>query len=470
MKKNIFFVCLLLLILTAYTNSQNAQYGFYDKYYTGILDNGRQHDYDIFSASNLNVWMHYVNWWDNSPNLHGIHNGWTDWTTNDYRDANISQYGSEIRSVLSQNTSHLYRTIGERPKIDWLCYGQRAEYQAEHTALCENYYDFYSYENSIYNTSYASDIHDNTSFGYGQYVKHCWLPEQGFDAGTPVTILSGLKANRQQVNTHAFSHPYMIDGNHNFYIKPRIRIPTGLPDNTDVCRIIVYSWDGVTIIKDVIIKAKYFKDPQTFQYDGSYIENYFDGITPVNMVIDNLTNGTNKFNPNNYEIGSNTPVPCQVDIQVQWLGNCEMWLDYVRVDDDAANDLFKGNLDPWFQQEVQDIAMQTGDNPLKFYIEEFTFENIPCIKYVNEKLMHYSNNKYKVMCTLNGSEYCIIHRKDLWSSNFYLTPEYVKRTLIDSAGLNEIYTFSYPLVGYKQGDPNFGNEVYVPSDIALKQL
>ena len=149
------------------------------------------------------------------------------------------------------------------------------------------------------------------------------------------------------------------------------------------------------------------------QYDGGYIENYFDGTTPVNLIINNLSGGYNKFNPpytdlqNQYHPEGHSIIDdgCEVDIQVDWYGNCDMWIDYVRVDDEVADRLFNDPPDQEFEDWINweaDLAEYTeyNDNPLKFYMEEFEFNNVPCMRYVNDKLMQYSGNKYKLMACL----------------------------------------------------------------------
>src|SRR5205085_2211456 len=136
-------------------------------------------------------------------------------TTNDMLRTNVSVYGSIIRGVLTANQGNGYRTIGERIKISYLCYGQRSDYQAEDSALCDEYYKFYSFDTSITNSLYAFDITDS-----GHYVKHC-APDPSLSQGNPVRVLSGLNANREQVNTIGFSNGYEIDRFHIFHIKPR---------------------------------------------------------------------------------------------------------------------------------------------------------------------------------------------------------------------------------------------------------
>jgi tetratricopeptide (TPR) repeat protein len=447
-KNNCFFTVTLLILLTLITQTftQTAQYGFYDKFYTGILDNGLEHNYNNFSGLNLNLWCHYNNWWDPNPNLHGVDNGWTDWEPNDFLLANLSQYSNTISGILSTNSGKNLRTIMDRVKIDRLCYGQRSEYQCEVNNL-NPYYNFYAWAN-----------HDsNVSQDYTEY------PESGATVHGRRSILgvhqSGLVcenliANREQVNIRPFSHYYTTDKDNNFYIKPRIKIPVGLPDNTEICKIIIYNWNGPSNpnnkILEVTLKARNFKvDNGGNNYLGGYIEEYnFTQDPGTNLIIDNLTAGINKFNPGN--IGITEPV-CNVDIQVEWLENCDMWIDYVRVDDDVANDLFgtgaaHNTYLEWLQWEA-DLAESGSDNALKFCVEEFEMNNMPCIAYVNRKLKENSDGKFGLVADINIGEFYWLHRRNLYVGVPQMTPNYIKHTVIDYADLDEFYTFSYPLQG-----------------------
>ena len=76
-------------------------------------------------------------------------------------------------------------------------------------------------------------------------------------------IVKELKANREQSNQQWGT----ISGDHyrEWYVKPKIRIPIGLPNNTAVCRIEVFNWDS-SMIRSVEITVKEFKD-QNNNYD-----------------------------------------------------------------------------------------------------------------------------------------------------------------------------------------------------------
>lgn len=420
-----FFIVFLFTLLStlSQTFSQTAQYGFYDKFYTGILDNGLEHNYTKFNGLNLNLWCHYSNWWDPDTNLHGWDNGWTDWEPNDYLLANFSQYSGTISGILSTNSGKNLRTMMDRVKLNRLCYGQRSEYQCEEGNI-NSYYDFYAW--ATHNSNVSQDFSEQVS-GNWVYGRHS-IP----GVHQPGLVCESLIANREQVNTVALSNPNEIDKFHNFYIKPRIRIPIGLPDNTEICRIIIYNWNGPSNpnnkILEVTLKAKHFKvDNGGNNYNGGYVEEYNFIDEGFNLLLlDNLAAGINKFNPDEHRI---TNPGCNVDFQVEWLGNCEMWIDYVRVDDDVAERLFKNDPDfeLWLQNEAI-LAESGNDNALKFYLEEFEMNNIPCIAYVNNKLKLNSGYKFSLMCDLNVGEYFWLQRRNLFFGVPDLTAEIVKHT------------------------------------------
>jgi len=461
------FIALLLLFSSALYSQQHAQYGFYDKYYIAACDNGRQHDFSILNSLNMNLWMHYnIQYANTQPGKEG---GWIDFYPQvDLLHNDFTVYRDVISNVLINNGQHNYRTAGERPKISYLVTGQRSDYQCEQSHI-DPYYDFYAFEN---HNSYDNDYQETGHGAAGHWVRHCGDPANSVP---PHEVVSGLLANREQADVINVCNSYQNDCWNTFIVKPKIRIPQSfvIPANyeTPVCRIKVYSWDGITVIKDVTILAKYFLDPQTFQYDGSYLETYFNGSAPVNMKINEFPDGIhNPFNPNKIQV---TTDGCNIDYTVDWLGACEMWIDYIRVDDDKADRLLSGYYDDpnhpeneWIKMEAKDMPDLSGDNQLKFYFEEFFFNSIPCIKYLNQRIRAISGNKYSIMVDINNGEYYKQHRKYIFSAP-EMTPDYVKRTLIDEANLDEIFTFSYPLEGYFSPSQYYHNEVDIPSTLPI---
>src|SRR4030095_16496831 len=296
------------------------------------------------------------------------------WTDNDNLENSIELYRADVQNKLEDNLNEGLRTLMARPKIERLAYGQRSDYQCEATNLDPDLL-FYSYYYSHPNTINISDITDNDpNYGHGEVVKRCLLDPQINQPGVPVLICSGLKANREQVNAGG-STPG--DRDYGWIVKPRIRIDSNFAHNNQNdkgCRIDVYNYDNI-LIKSTDILGRHFLvdgDPPQY-YNGKYIEEFNFNIPngDSDLVFDRSE--SINFNPE----GKNWYVPegtCHTDYKVYWYGSCDMWIDYVRVDNDIADQLFKGVFDNnWLTWEAE-LANYTT-SPWKFYIEEFEFNN-----------------------------------------------------------------------------------------------
>ena len=95
-----------------------------------------------------------------------------------------------------------------------------------------------------------------------------------------------------------------------------------------------------------------------------------------------------------------------------------------------------------YKRQVKEIAESLGDASWKFYIEEFEFNQLPCMKYVNEKISTFSAGKNSLMCDMNYSTYKI-HIPGF--SKVVLDAGYFKRTMIDNIGSKEIFMGAFPL-------------------------
>jgi hypothetical protein len=443
MKKTIILLSLMFLfpVILFTQENPNTPQGFYDKYYIGAMDLGNvtgEDGWNQYKDLGFNLWHAYPRHCGWQPRFN---NGWTNWVANDMLDENISNYGQGIIDVLGFCYSKNLRVLMDRVKIDFLCYGQRSNYQCEEVPANSDLW-FYAYNEH----DKGRDITDNS-----RIVRYCEPMPTGPDG--PGWVVKNLKANREQVNCRGFSHPFMQDQLHRWHVKPCIKIPIGLPDETEVCRVDVYNWYGEgnvnNRIASVVIKAKNFKNIST-TYNGEYIEEfYWNPLTndpPSAIIIDPAQT------PFNQNCKSVIDLGCQVDFRVWYSGQCEMWIDYVRVDNQIAHDLFSGQHDDWIHWEVQDIAMHdqtTKNTALKFYIEEFEFNNIPCMSYVARKIREYSDNRFNLMCDMNNGEAFMIQMPNWWEHLGQITPAYMKRYLVDSVGLNEFFTFSYPFMAYR---------------------
>ncbi|MGV8016708.1 MAG: hypothetical protein AB2L26_00795 [Ignavibacteria bacterium] len=94
----------------------------------------------------------------------------------------------------------------------------------------------------------------------------------------------------------------------------------------------------------------------------------------------------------------------QVDYKVYWCGNVDVWLDYVRLDDKWAHFLFTDpggtatgndlNFHRRIHDEVTDL-LPSSNSPQGFgyfYVDEYCYNNIPCIAEVNRLVQNLNSN------------------------------------------------------------------------------
>ncbi len=146
-----------------------------------------------------------------------------------------------------------------------------------------------------------------------------------------------------------------------------------------------------------------------------------------------------------------------------------MWIDRIRVEDFPAHELLTlhtPKVEEWIRAEVQDIAMAeigTGnESPYKFYIEEFEMNHLPCIGYLNKKIIEYSGGRLSLMVNYNH-DLIKAFIPNSWIKLF--SASQAKKYLIDSAGLREIFTECYNLEGWRNNEHNGGRESYVPNTL-----
>ncbi|MFI5145488.1 MAG: hypothetical protein ACHQJ4_07810, partial [Ignavibacteria bacterium] len=174
----------------------------------------------------------------------------------------------------------------------------------------------------------------------------------------------------------------------------------------------------------------------------------------------------------------------KMDIQVYWYGNCDMYLDYVRVDNEVANNLF--SIDPlnsehqkyeqWLQWEGDYVARYDPGNGFhpqwRFYIEEFEFNNIPCIAYVNKKLQYYSSQNGldtvdMMTCFYweQFSSHLPLRERGLgyWtaSGSKRLDADVVDSLLIKPTGMRQLFAEIYPFTAKK----NSGDDIEIPETL-----
>jgi hypothetical protein len=417
-----------------------------------------------------NLWAKYTD----SPNNFG----WvTSYNTNsgvDLLDASTG-FQSYANDVIAGNSSAGMNTLMHRVKIEYLCYGQRSDYECE----SESFYrldnpepDYWFYTYSTHDSAVSADYIDNSAYGSGRKVRYSRTPastNSGSWINSAGYVCEGLKTNREQCASYHYSSVYSVDYKYAWHLKPRIRIDPVVANsspNTPVCKIEVLNFNG-NKIKEADIYARNFRVNNLTNYDGSYLElfHFASWDDTSNLVI---SYGTN-FNPGRGGWEVNNPLDSnysKVDIKVYWYGICDMWVDRVRVDNEVANDLFNGVYDnTWLKWEIEDIAMKNRDNVKYFYLEEFEFNNRPCMKYVNEKIQALSSGNMSLLCNPYWGGYNI-HKQNVNLNPF--SPVEFKRTLIDYVGLKALLMGSYAFKGYHNVPGTiFKDEVYVPASLPV---
>lgn len=393
MKKKIilfiyFFVCLCALYpFTAYDQSSRMKDKFYLGYFnlpyeTQFTSTGFLNNYKGFSLNAMQGYM-TKNPETDPTNLQG---GFND---------SLSNYRSNVNMMLNK----FYTTLNEssmllsREKINRPAYGQRSTYQTEYgrAELVGNMRrPGYGYKHGG-GSSYAEELWQ------GEYVsgRYC---RTGIHA--PQYIVDSLYENLEQVNNvsdyHLYSDRKSMYPDYKWYVKPRMRIPQSFANDSNnweknVAIIEIINFSG-NMIQAETLKVKSFLD-ENGTYGGGYLEFYrFDGnptIYPLSIKATDLTDGATADASGRTE----NLFDSKVDYRVYWYGEVDVWLDYVRVEDEWAHFLFNPQLETatqprkyFFNHKIREEvnAFSVSDSGLAyFYMDEYFYDNIPCISEVN---------------------------------------------------------------------------------------
>ena len=418
----------------------------------GAMFNGRDVNYTYSDFFKFNTWYYYT-----GMTSSGFQFGWPG-IPSDTVFAHINHYGSQVRNRIDANYNAGMLTLSDRPKIQYIAFGQRSDYQCESENFMEQEvrerYGFYTYNYSDVGANYI----DSSQHGSGARVRYCSPNNHSTDGGQtfmqmePGYVVRGLKTNREQINRSWDWHYSIDDGNHAWYVKPRIRVDTAFANNlanlnTEVCKIEVLDFNG-NIIHTTVLKVLNFKENAQSSYNGDYLENYFN--LPQNDSNLIIPDGS-LFNPDKKLLWD---MDCQVDFRVWWYGQCDMWIDYVRVENELAVKLFRGDYDnTWLQWEVVDIANQHPGKLIDFYIEEYEFNMLPAIKYVNEKIISLSNGQLSLMTNLNRG-LLEVHLPSGWKTGESRNP--YEFDVSDAAFTDDLLIYYlYDYAGMRNYVPNF---------------
>jgi hypothetical protein len=415
----------------------------------GAMHDGIDYNYSYISDSlGLNTFHKYT-----APNW-----GWIDNNGNgipeDELGGDTSIYGPYILQRLEQNRQNKLTTLMDRPILSYLCYGQSSNYECEDSSKVDSLYKFYSYRNSRVNGTTITDVLDS-----GKWVKRCIYDRQNPGSNAD-TIVSGLITNREQANNF-FGGGYTVgDSTYDWYIMPRIRIDSAFANNPanrtkNVCKIVTTNWEGDTLVQE--LKVGNFLESGLGYYSGRYLEVFFDYDTNY------VRNLTVRANSNHWFNDDPTRDPyydngCKIDFKVYWYDQCDMWIDYVRVENKPARDMFTAPDDYFIKQlkfEVMKLALASYDenstyNPYNFYIEEFEFNHLPSIAAVSDSILRWTGGKIGLLANYN---YDLVSASIRKYNDFVFDPNDVKYYLVDYAKIRGVFTNSYCFGGFHISSP-----------------
>jgi hypothetical protein len=302
----------LLLAFLLFTSHLYSQSNTFKLGVTGAYPNA--YGYTVNSGIN---WSYYTD-----LNM----NTWSGWWIGD----NAQGY-----DVIDKLELHDMYGFFQPDSLRWAGYGRMQINEAEETG------ERFSYNGHRCGTNYK----DETQFGFGQWVryfnKNSLCNEEQAPSGL---VLWDVKENGFQSFSGVPNDPvkqviFPGDGSpggngyiNRYYVKPRMRISTtdAFGSAEDVVKIIVRNYEN-NIIKEFILTTENFRVGNILTYDGRYLEDYL-GID-MSVAGDSLNIGRGDNNPAYLN-------SCQVDYQIYWYGTVSVWIDYVKVMDEAADKLF----------------------------------------------------------------------------------------------------------------------------------
>ncbi|MBE2256705.1 MAG: hypothetical protein IAE65_10940 [Ignavibacteria bacterium] len=347
-----------------------------------------------YNPQNQSIWiLNHLNNYKNVLNFNGVHSySSNEQTYGTFDNPLTSTQISNVKQLMDDVSGAGLKGIYDRIKIENLCYGQKVDYEVRQSLSDNSVNDGFSYSGR-----------DNNSCEFlqndlGRTALHS-IPNI-HSAGY---IAKDIFENMQHSDLFDFQWSDEIE----WKIKPMLRIDSNLVDNNpslDIVRIETRNFEG-DIIDNAIIRARNFGKlnsiTQELDYDGSYINNFnFTGeiILPSNDLIaigERIVGGLNYgYEDIFHNVNFNIVKPCEVDFRVYWFGNAEVWFDKMTVEDEMAERLF--NPDPFlnFDELILDEinAFASYPNNYSFFVDEVTYSNIPCVKYVYDKIMSINQN------------------------------------------------------------------------------
>ncbi|MBK8982079.1 MAG: hypothetical protein IPM38_07090 [Ignavibacteria bacterium] len=283
-------------------------------------------------------------------------------------------FGEMLDTTQKNNMLGLMDSVNDRQlkgiygriNIEKMCYGQRLEYEVSN-AGSSTINDGFCYQNVLNNT-YTTD-------GNRTVLNP-----------VPGTHTAGMLCENVYENLqHTDLYDFVQEDAGAWFVKPVMKIDSSIVDtdlNKEIVKILITNYEGDTV-KNVILRARNFRDAND-NYDGSYIDKYKFEFNLDSLQVSGRSDVSSGLgygiSPNYWEWEANS----KIDFKIEWLGQAEVWFDKMRVDDEIANQLFKGEYDLFINEEV-DYFTERPSN-YTFFTDEMVYSNIPCVKYVHDKM------------------------------------------------------------------------------------
>jgi len=274
---------------------------------------------------------------------------------------------SLIDKVQNKNLKFFY----EHAFFSWLCFAQRLVYEVPTANGNTTANNGFCYKNVTVAPSSDS----------GRTVLHS-VPGSNHDT---VLLCSGIYENLQHSDKLSRQHDDTT-----WYLKPMVRANlTGVNDTTPIFKIKVINFAGDEDTS-FVIKARNFRNNGV--YNNNYTETFYIGQTPIELstIGDTLT-GLNK--------GKNRDdlINCEVDFKIYTYGYVDFWFDKLTVDNFYANKLFDPLSLNNYDNRITELldAVSTETNVYSLYMDELTYSQLPCTKYVMDKIDAYNQSHGK---------------------------------------------------------------------------
>ena len=450
LKKEIVFLLLIASFLTIPDSGISQSNRMKDRFYLGAIN----YLWDTYRRTSTQQ-TYYQNL---SYNMMQSYSSHADTTKAD------ASYDGGFFGSMSLFSDSVYNTINfwnitagqnslifERERVLRPAYGQRSTYKAEYSyvdLLNPNLFPKYGFNGK---NTVGQICYDNSNFGNGIKIKKCifGVDDTGY-------IVNDLYENCEQVNRNeredanlsgkrVFSDIKQTNYDYKWFIKPRMRIDADYAlshPNDTVAILYVNNFDG-NLINSFTIKCKNFMQYYggTWHYDGGYLDMFYQlGNNPINnnliafsVSADALMNGRESE-----EDWHNS----RVDYYIKWMGKVDMYLDYIRVDDEWAHYLFtdiNDNQSYWqFHQKINEEIDAFSNQPGfgYFWIDEFAYNNLPCVAEVNRLIQERNpNTSFVTTANIDG---IVVEKSGLRDTSGYRRLQLID-TMINNGILTNIY-------------------------------